>query len=156
MRPFHLFIFVVVINYKYYWPYFSDQLIFVLNNVSCFTAKKSLPKKGGKKRGGKKKKNPPKVPESRSKQEVKYTEEDLKKAIALVKSGESAWKISRQFGIKYNILAAATKISMYGLMYSKCKGEETSKEDKKEKEKVEHKTDNVKEKKENTTEGKDN
>uniref|UniRef100_A0A1B6L3R6 HTH psq-type domain-containing protein n=1 Tax=Graphocephala atropunctata TaxID=36148 RepID=A0A1B6L3R6_9HEMI len=96
-------------------------------------AKKAPAKKGGnKKKGGKKKKAPAKAaggdgdekPKGRPKVEKKWTEEDLKKAIALVKSGESAWTISRQFGIKYNILSAATKVSYYGLMYSKCKGED--------------------------------
>lgn len=81
-----------------------------------------------KKRGNKKKKAPAKLTEGvqaeekkPKKAEIKWTEDDLKKAIALVKSGESAWKVSRQFGIKYDVLASATKISYYGLMYSKCK-----------------------------------
>ncbi|KAG8259217.1 hypothetical protein J6590_014687 [Homalodisca vitripennis] len=106
----------------------------VANVLLCVAVKKAPPKKGGnKKKGGKKKKAPPKAaaagdgeekPKGRPKVEKKWTEEDLKRAIALVKSGESAWTISRQFGIKYNILSAATKVSYYGLMYSKCKGED--------------------------------
>lgn len=91
-------------------------------------AKKPAPKKGGKKRPAKKKKVV--KPAEPKKPEKQYTEEDLKRAIALVKMGESAWKISRQYGIRYNILAAATKTSMYGSMYNKVKNE--SKEEKKE------------------------
>lgn len=89
--------------------------------------KKAPPKKGGKKRPAKKKKVV-KPAESPKKPEKQYTEEDLKRAIALVKSGESAWKISRQYGIRYNILAAATKTSMYGSMYTEVKKDVASRE----------------------------